>query len=402
MKQVQSQQTFAMHGMMQVVSLLTSLATPPNPAQRLADIAHARTAMMREGARTASGAIHKRLPSATSIEPWITQSWQRCLARGLAPQQHVLFEAVSAQAMRRHADRNRQLREAARGVIDSMQHTLARTGYFALLTNAQGTVIDTGGPIDMQDRRASAVARVGVDLSEATVGTTAIGAALAELKPVWLHRGEHFFAETAIYSCAGAPIFGSNGACVGMLDLTGIEAPERRELQHLVAQSVTQIENRLAQALPHALSLQLSWPGLVAAQDAGWLGLDGDGNICAANRAARTMLGLATQGMAQVLPHCDEVFATTFSHVADAVRRGTPVELPLWSGLTITARALTNDNEFASQPPALGTPLKSLTTDFIRKAVANARGNVSVAAQSLGISRATVYRKITSGKNRPK
>ncbi len=373
-------------------------ASSGNPALRLAQIARARTAVIREEA----GVQGLRLAGSVRIEPWITQSWQRCLARGQSPQQAVLFEAISAQAMRRHAEQNRQLREAAHGVIDTMQHTLARTGYFALLTNATGTVIDMGGPIDMQDRRASCIARLGVDLSEASVGTTAIGAALAELKPVWLHRGEHFFTDTTVYSCAGAPIFGSDGACVGMLDLTGIEAPERRELQHLVAQAATQIENRLAQALPHLFSLQLYWPGLAAPQDAGWLGLDTDGRICAANRTGRTMLGLPTQGVPTALPHFDEVFATAHGHVFDAARRGAPVELPLWSGLTMMARVLRSDHDFANDTAGSTAPLKALTTDFIRKAVSNARGNVSIAAQTLGISRATVYRKLTSSKSHKK
>jgi sigma-54 dependent transcriptional regulator, acetoin dehydrogenase operon transcriptional activator AcoR len=345
---------------------------------------------MKEGALGAG----KPIGTSTLIEPWIGQSWQRCLSLGLSPQKKVLFEAVSIQAMRRHTEQNRILRETARDVISDMQHTLARTGYFALLTNATGTVIDASGPIDMHDRRASAIARIGVDLSESTVGTTAIGAALAELKPVWLHRGEHFFSDNTVYSCAGAPIFGSDGACVGMLDLTGIEAPERRELQHLVAQAALHIENRLAQSVPHALSLQLYWPGLAATQDTGWLGLDEDGCICTINRAARTMLGLPAGAAAKTVLHCDEVFATTHNHVFDAARRSVPVELPLWSGLSVMARAKRSDDDFTDHHGDTNAPLKTLTIDFIRKTVDHARGNVSAAAQTLGISRATVYRKL--------
>jgi transcriptional regulator of acetoin/glycerol metabolism len=253
----------------------------------------------------------------------------------------------------------------------------------------------------MHDPRASSIARIGVDLSEQAVGTTAIGAALAELKPVWLHRGEHFFNGTAVYSCAGAPIFGSDGACVGMLDLTGIDAPERRELQHLVAQAATQIENRLALAIPHALSVQLYWPGLAAHQDTGWLGLDADGNICATNRSARSMLGLPTLRLGSALPHCNDVFATDEAHFFDAVRSAKPVELPLWSGLTVTVQGLPNDayfdQHFDHSKVQANAPLKTLTTDLIRHTVTQARGNVSAAAQTLGISRATVYRKLTNG-----
>jgi transcriptional regulator of acetoin/glycerol metabolism len=38
--------------------------------------------------------------------------------------------------------------------------------------------------------------------------------------------------------------------------------------------------------------------------------------------------------------------------------------------------------------------LKDVQTDMIREAVNQARGNVAEAARSLGISRATVYRKL--------
>jgi sigma-54 dependent transcriptional regulator, acetoin dehydrogenase operon transcriptional activator AcoR len=388
-------------GMIEAVTSIAS--TPPlsalSPAQRLADIAKARTAVLREGGRSKGNS----LSTSSYVEPWITQSWQRCMARGQLPQKAVQFEAVSAPIQRRFAEQNRLLRDAGRGVIDSMQHALARTGYFALLTNAQGMVVDTGGPIDMQDPRASAIARVGVDLSEQAIGTTAIGAALAELHPVWLHRGEHFFTGTGVYSCAGAPIFGSDGACMGMLDLTGIEAPERRELQHLVAQAATQIENRLALAIPHAVGLQLYWPGLATQQDAGWLGLDADGHICAANRSARSMLGLPSLGQASALPHCHEVFAIDYAHLFDAVRSAKPVEVPLWSGLTVTAQGLPNspyfDPHFDHSKVQANAPLKTLTTDLIRQTVTQARGNVSVAAQTLGISRATVYRKLGIAKN---
>ena len=42
--------------------------------------------------------------------------------------------------------------------------------------------------------------------------------------------------------------------------------------------------------------------------------------------------------------------------------------------------------------------LKDAQTEMIREAVKQARGNVAEAARALGISRATVYRKLGNGK----
>jgi hypothetical protein len=101
----------------------------------------------------------------------------------------------------------------------------------------------------------------------AAVGTTAIGAALAELQPVWLHRGEHFFLRnTGMYTCAGAPVFGPDGPLyAGMLDLTGIDvARAHRSCSHLAdAVGARRSSNRLgAGHSPIALMrCRLNWPG---------------------------------------------------------------------------------------------------------------------------------------------
>src|SRR5437870_5474373 len=203
------------------------LALAPSSEQRSQQIALARRAVLQEG---------KSLPAALA-EPWIERSWRRCLASGQNPHQDVNFAMISPQALRRTEEANHLLVRAARPVLEQLGQAIARTRYFAILTNAQGVVVDTSGAIDRRDRRADLITRIGVDLSEQSVGTTAIGAALTELQPVWLHRGEHFFRDTSCYSCAGAPLFGPDGRCVGMLDLTGIDAAERPELKHLVAQS---------------------------------------------------------------------------------------------------------------------------------------------------------------------
>jgi transcriptional regulator of acetoin/glycerol metabolism len=43
--------------------------------------------------------------------------------------------------------------------------------------------------------------------------------------------------------------------------------------------------------------------------------------------------------------------------------------------------------------------LKAIETDLIRRAMQQARGNVAEAARRLGISRATLYRKISPQKS---
>lgn len=388
------------------------LQTPAqNTEQRLRQIDEARQFL-----------VHDNQDNARLLtEPWIARSWQRCLASGLQPHQKVSFDMVSAQALRRSEEANQTLLAAARPVLEKLGQAIAATHYFAILTNAAGTAIDINGPIDHSDPRANAIARIGVDLSEQSVGTTAISAALTEMHPVWLHRGEHFFAGNAVYSCAGAPLFGPDGALVGMLDLTGIEVTERPELKYLVAQSARSIENALTLQRPHSLQVRLNWPGRQLGDETdGIVCLSAEGWVTGSNQAARQMvaqLGLfgplgASPREGAAPTHASEIFAMPFEMLFDgAGQHGfaqKTIDVPLWSGLRLTA---TTQNHSGSD--LLGRPsraasagvgtgvgehqsLRDVETALIRKAVAQAKGNVMQAARALGISRATVYRKLNS------
>ena len=366
-------------------------ATLPEVNRRLARIEQARRVALHE---------HTVLPAGW-VAPWIERSWQRCISQGRDPDQALAFDAVG-EARRRHTlDANQHLLQIAQPMLESLGRSIVNTRYFAILTNASGVVVGVSGPIDHSDRRADLITRIGTDLSEASIGTTAIGAALVEFQPVWLHRGEHFFSANSHYSCAGAPLFGPDGACVGMLDLTGIDAVERPELKHLVTQSASTIENALVLAQAHSLMVRLNWPGYALGSEAdGIVCLDADGWLTGANPIARQMLpGLATAGPGPL--HVSELFGVPHDLLFDAARRpGVPLEIPLWTGLCL--QALPVEPAFEARPihTARQAPwgqnrsLKVIEDNLIRQAVNQARGNVMEAARTLGISRATVYRKL--------
>lgn len=389
-------------------------SAPSSTAHRHALIAQARQTLLVDGAA----------PLRAEVEPWIARSWQRCLAQGMDPTQRVVFEAVSAPALRHSLEQNHALLRAARPVLEQLTRAIAGMRYFAILTDARGTVVEVQGHCDPSDPRASSIGRVGIDLSEAAVGTTAIGAALAELQPVWLHRGEHFLDDNGSYSCAGAPLFDPEGRCMGMLDLTGIDVPERPELRHLVARSARAMEDALLLQRPHALLLRMNWPGCtLGGEGDGLLALDADGCVVGANSMARQLVPQPLRAPGAPT-HCSDLLAMPWTMLFDAARRhpAQPLDLPLWSGLRLQALAQwpahprrsshgghgslgasTSFNHSGAAPlaptsPPVAAPLREAETALIRQAVQDARGNVAEAARALGISRATVYRKLGSPK----
>jgi transcriptional regulator of acetoin/glycerol metabolism len=151
----------------------------------------------------------------------------------------------------------------------------------------------------------------------------------------------------------------------------------------------------LALSRPHALLLRLNWPGRTIGGDGdGLVCVDADGGVTSVNATARQMISqLALPGAAAA--HCSDLFAMPWEMLFDASGRNSPMEVPLWSGLTLQVLAQTPGTPRV--PSAVAdrrVPLKDLETALIRKAVDEARGNVMQAARMLGISRATVYRKL--------
>jgi len=165
------------------------------------------------------------------------------------------------------------------------------------------------------------------------------------------------------------------------------------------------------QSRPHHLLIRLNWLNHCLGDDSdGLICLDTDGWVTGANPAARQMVAqFNSDNPAPV--HGSELFAMPYEMLFDAANGDatgfqTSVEVPLWSGLRLHALALRQGQHALPQqlsgrtPQAARLPLKDLETALIRKAVTEARGNVVQAARTLGVSRATVYRRLGSGRGR--
>lgn len=188
-----------------------------------------------------------------------------------------------------------------------------------------------------------------------------------------------------------------------------MDAVERPEFKHLLAQAARSIENALLQSKPHDLLIRLNWSKSSLGEDTdGLLCLDPDGWVAGANPAARQMLSQLRAGSAPAV-HCSELFAMPHGMLFDAAKRGAPVyaphaiDVPLWSGLRLHALPLRQERAAPGRlagkaAPAPPQPLKEVESALIRQAVSDAGGNVMKAARALGISRATVYRRLGGGK----
>jgi transcriptional regulator of acetoin/glycerol metabolism/DNA-binding CsgD family transcriptional regulator len=178
---------------------------------------------------------------------------------------------------------------------DRLYSIVGKVGYVVMLTSPDGVVVDfRGDPARSKDLTYWGVWKGSV-WSEAVEGTNGIGTCIAELRPVTVHRTQHFRARNGSLSCCGAPIFDPAGELAAVLDVSSID-PEISERSHSLALAVTIDSARAVEESLFRSSFRKAWTLAVAAPStdgrALMLAVDADQRIVGADRTARGTLGI--------------------------------------------------------------------------------------------------------------
>lgn len=296
-------------------------------------------------------------PAAT---PEIAASWRRCLLNHrLDPERMDPPILLSGMELRHARDYAGRLLRAADPELDRLHGVVDGLGYSVLLADLSGAIVARrvrGGDEEGCRRwRLWTGALWGEDIE----GTNGIGTCLAEQRPVTIHREQHFRRRHTRLTCTVAPVFNAMGEVAGALDVSSFRPdPTGRELP-LVMAAVRETARRIEKASFHAYfarHLILAFPEDPDVHSVPLLALDSDRRIIGATHAARVALRLdeATLGGSIVL-----------------------------------------GDLLGSPPPEPGS-FAEAERAVVMAALSQAQGNVKEAARSLGISRATLHRKIRS------
>lgn len=356
----------------------------------------------------------------------VIQSWSRCTHAHLDPQRALEFDPVSVSRLHATLGRNRELLEVARAELTQLEAALAGTRCRALLADRDGVIVhSTQGRATPNEQLLPVAARIGVNLSETRVGTTAPGIVLKTGNACSVMGSEHFFHCVQVMHCAAAPIHDRHGRLAGVLDLTIESQPFGFDAASLVGLYATAIEGRLLQAQSDnhlVLQFQAS-PALLGTPLEALAGIGDDGRVAWMNRAARRLLGAADRaddGDAETL------FGLDLHGLLALTRRESAGLLQLPSGLSVWLRArlqardggasaatVLHDATVAESPvplavaaetepdgtPGAEPPLAPATLDsqhraLIDRTLSACDGNVSRAARTLGVSRGLLYRHL--------
>jgi transcriptional regulator of acetoin/glycerol metabolism len=397
------------------------------------------------------------LPSGI-VSDAVYQSWARCQRLHDGPGAKVSFQPVSTSRAHLALQKNRDLVHAWLEELPQLQSVLGATSCAAMLTDATGVLIGATCVGRSHERIMPIATRTGVNLCEEAVGTTAPGVAARTGRPVSVDGAEHFFDEVKAMHCAAAPIHDTRGQLVGVLDISSEVIPFSFDATSVVGLYAAAIENRLfiSQSNPHLVVRFQVDSMLLDSRFVALVGIDIDGRLAWMNGAAARLLGLPPADRGPKRSSVEEALGASIAQLASLPRAGSAL-LQLANGLMVWARSemraadghrdlvhgveAFREPDRAAAPAAAASPpvstassdqeamaeglianvceepgveaaptgpeaspdaedrsvrLRECGNELIDRTLENYGGNVTKAAEKLGVSRGLIYRRLRS------
>ena len=297
------------------------------------------------------------LSRSAAAQSSLAASWARSLKTyGLEPDDRPVDARLEQGEMAQRREALGRILATSAPVIDRLHASLGLAGCSVFLSDVDGVVVDHRTP-DGDDAmlRAAGLCEGGV-WSEAVQGTNGIGTCIAEERAVTIYRDQHFRDTNTVMSCMGAPVFDEHGVLAAVLDVSSCRDDLTQPFATLITQTVIDAARQI-----EADHFQSAFAGRRILRGAGdgqkgavLLAVDKDDLVIGATRAARTIYDLGQDPRIAPRPAGD----------------------------------LFGDSELR------GVGLESAERRELRRAIARANGNMAAAARALGISRATLYRRM--------
>lgn len=294
--------------------------------------------------------------SATAALSGVAASWRRSmLYHGLDPSRRRSPHRVSVSELTLAREAAGELLSVAEPTLQHLFRIAGQAGCCIVLTDQKGLVLTSNSnPGDAESFETWGLTE-GAVWSEATEGTNGIGTCLADKAPVVIYKTQHFRADNTAMSCMGAPIYDPQGVIRAVLDVSSCRRDLDLAFAHVLGSVVTESARTVEidlfrSAFSNARILVAGEHGKAGAS---LLAVDDDDLVIGATRQARKAFELTDERLAMALPVCDIL-------------------------------------NVGNRRP-LG---QSAVRADLRRALAQNGGNVSAAARDLGISRATMYRRL--------
>jgi transcriptional regulator of acetoin/glycerol metabolism len=360
----------------------------------------------------------------------VFQSWTRCHRSSQKPHDKIEFQPVSISRSQLALQKNRTLHEAWLDEMPALGNALGSAHCSAILTDASGVLIGATPSGHLAKGIIPLAHRIGVNLSEEHVGTSAPGIVARTGKQASVLGAEHYANAVNTMYCTAAPIRNIQGQLAGILDFSSEGVPFKFDPASVVGLYAASIENRLlvAQSKDLLIVKFQFLPAIIETPMVAMLGFDLSGKLVWLNSVASNLLGISVNPDEREACATEHIFETNFSQLASLVGQGfqpqrlrnglhvfVTCELRKYGSQVVQTRHQaehTPDSNGTAQQSAgaqsfstvsvLGQheaylpadSLRDADADLIRKCLGEHRGNVSRVAKRLKVSRGLIYRRL--------
>lgn len=370
----------------------------------------------------------------------VVSSWNRSRSLGHEPHKIPSLDPVGKSTVSAAIARNQTLLQASALELHALEASLAGTNCRVMLTDANGVIVHVmAGEKVPHQKVLNLASRVGVNLAEGHLATTAPGIVVQTGLASTVLGGEHYYEMFRALRCAAAPIRDVQGRMVGVLDVSTEASDFGFDPLSVVGIFATAIENRVLRAQSdHLLVLHFQTAhALLDTPMEGLVGVSSKGRVEWANGTGRGLLG---RNRPEPIGSVEEVMGTSLNQLLAlcGAQQAQLLHLPCGLGIWVRAECRPSgdirlspsmaaphtpelvDPLAQSSPPGAKSPPTGLddtaadeakadgTTPplpeapslaealqrLIDKTLAANNGNVARTARILGVSRGTVYRNL--------
>jgi len=301
--------------------------------------------------------IQSAISSNGAAKSALIASWQRsaCFHK-LDPVRSNPPERLTESEFGRARQEVEPMVQVAQPCLDRLFNSVGGTGCCVLLADRNGVPVERRGVPGDDATFFEWGLWPGAIWSEDSEGTNGIGTCLVEQRALTIHRDQHFYARNALLSCTTAPIYDHQGRLAAALDVSSCRPELIDNFVNLIATAVSDAAARIEAecfrlAYPDARILVVPVPDKMGKA---LIAVDQDDLVVGATRAARQALGISQACLHKPLPAAEVMnMSRTVTENLAAAERG-----------------------------------------VLQRALARVEGNVTAAAEALGMSRATFYRKL--------
>lgn len=299
----------------------------------------------------------------------IESSHERSRRFGLTHLQVPDYSPSSAHSLASLLEENHFLFQHAAPVMETLHEQIANTHSVLMLATKTGTILHSLGSIDFLEKASQVALAQGVDWSEKSKGTNAIGTALAEGQPIVVHGTQHYLQANQFLTCSCTPILDPHGDVIGALDVTGDYRSYHQHTMALTRMSAQMIENHMFKdAFPTEVRIHFhARPEFIGTIVEGIAVFTTDDRFLSANRSAQFQFGMSVNALRA---HTfSSLFGVGISQFFDHARKadGNYFRLVLHNGVNVCCKSELKFASPASHLSGLPDKFNAPTTAYKKK-----------------------------------